>query len=175
MIFANWNKNAEGRLVAIWNNPAKVEQRSEITSGELSAESLIVEGDDQPGANLALVWSNPRRTETYAFGEVDRSIASGVSIKGGNWSRAQDTLGISYLAHFLSKDRREYLEKGGISYFIGDGWLNYRPEQIFETYYNLNITKNLWLTADLQRVWNPAYNADRGPLNIYGARIHAEF
>lgn len=279
MIFANWNKNAEGRLVAIWNNPAKVEQRSEITSGELSAESLIVEGDDQPGANLALVWSNPHRvvdvapalfyicrtnevehdheingqpgavrviayrnraklasfrdainygnsvgwvpdatngmeyilnvrgaekikygfginmdqaissnlgvffkamwsdgrTETYAFGEVDRSIASGVSIKGGNWSRAQDTLGISYLAHFLSKDRREYLEKGGISYFIGDGWLNYRPEQIFETYYNLNITKNLWLTADLQRVWNPAYNADRGPLNIYGARIHAEF
>lgn len=59
MIFANWNKNAEGRLVAIWNSPAKLEQRSEITSGELSAENPIVEGDDKPGAPLALVWSNP--------------------------------------------------------------------------------------------------------------------
>jgi len=126
------------------------------------------------GVFFKAMWSDGR-TETYAFGEVDRSIATGVSIKGGNWDRAQDTLGISYLAHFLSRDRREYLEKGGISYFIGDGWLNYRPEQIFETYYNLNITKKLWLTADLQRVWNPAYNGDRGPLNIYGARIHAEF
>lgn len=66
MIFANWNKNAEGLLVAIWNNPAKVEQRSEITSGELSAESLIVEGDDQPGASLALVWSNPRHVADVA-------------------------------------------------------------------------------------------------------------
>lgn len=62
MIFANWNKNAEGRLVAIWNSPAKLEQRSEITSGELSTESPIVEGDDKPGASLALVWTNPRHT-----------------------------------------------------------------------------------------------------------------
>jgi hypothetical protein len=126
------------------------------------------------GVFFKAMWADGR-TETYAFGEVDRSIATGVAIKGGSWSRAQDTLGISYLAHFLSKDRREYLEKGGISFFIGDGWLNYRPEQVFETYYNLNLNKYLWLTADVQRIWNPAYNADRGPVNIFGARIHAEF
>jgi len=60
MIFANWNKNAEGRLVAIWNNPAKLEQRSETPSGELSSENLIVEGDEKPGASLTLVWCNPR-------------------------------------------------------------------------------------------------------------------
>ena len=126
------------------------------------------------GVFFKAMWADGR-TETYAFGEVDRSIATGVAIKGGSWSRAQDTLGISYLAHFLSKDRREYLEKGGISFFIGDGWLNYHPEQIFETYYNLNVTKNLWFTADVQRIWNPAYNADRGPVNVFGARIHAEF
>jgi hypothetical protein len=126
------------------------------------------------GVFFKAMWADGR-TETYAFGEVDRSIATGVAVKGGSWSRAQDTLGVSYLAHFLSRDRREYLEKGGISFFIGDGWLHYRPEQIFETYYNLNVTRYLWLTADVQRIWNPAYNADRGPLNVFGVRIHAEF
>ena len=120
------------------------------------------------------LWSDGQ-TETYAFGEVDRSISTGIAIKGADWGRAQDTLGISFLENFLSKDRREYLEKGGISFFIGDVWLNYRPEQIFESYYSIAVTKKVWLTGDIQRVWNPAYNADRGPLNILGARLHAEF
>lgn len=66
MIFANWNKNAEGRLVANWNNPAEIEQRSEITSDKLSSDSLIAEGDDTPGACLALVWSNPRHVADIA-------------------------------------------------------------------------------------------------------------
>jgi len=126
------------------------------------------------GVFFKAMWSDGK-TETYAFAEVDRSISTGTSIKGAYWGRAQDTLGVSYLAQFLSKDRREYLEKGGISFFIGDGWLHYRPEQVFETYYSLNVNKYLWLTADYQRIANPAYNADRGPVNIYGARIHAEF
>jgi carbohydrate-selective porin OprB len=129
---------------------------------------------DNLGVFLKAMWADGR-TETYAFGEVDRSIATGLSLKGGYWGRAQDTVGIAYLAHFLSRDRREYLEKGGISFFIGDGWLNYRPEQVLETYYSLNVVKGVWLTADLQHVRNPAYNADRGPVNIAGLRFHAEF
>jgi hypothetical protein len=129
---------------------------------------------DNLGVFFKALWSDGK-TETYAFGEVDRSISTGVAIKGGEWGRAQDTLGISYLAHFLSRDRREYLEKGGISFFIGDGWLNYRPEQVFETYYSFAALKNVWLTADFQRFWNPAYNADRGPVNIGGIRLHTEF
>jgi high affinity Mn2+ porin len=35
--------------------------------------------------------------------------------------------------------------------------------------------KVLWLTADYQRIHNPAYNADRGPVNFYTLRIHTEF
>ena len=119
------------------------------------------------------MWADGR-TETYAFGEVDRSLSTGVLVNGARWGRAHDTFGTSYMAHFLSKDRREYLEKGGISYFIGDGWLNYRPEQVSETYYSARVAKGLWLTADYQRIWNPAYNADRGPVNVFGLRLHAE-
>lgn len=129
---------------------------------------------DNLGVFFKAMWADGR-TETYAFGEVDRSIATGLSLKGGYWGRAQDTVGVAYLAHFLSRDRREYLEKGGISFFIGDGWLNYRPEQVLETYYSLNVIKGVWLTADLQHIRNPAYNADRGPVNIAALRFHAEF
>jgi hypothetical protein len=31
------------------------------------------------------------------------------------------------------------------------------------------------LTFDYQRIANPAYNADRGPVTLYGLRFHAEF
>ena len=29
--------------------------------------------------------------------------------------------------------------------------------------------------ADYQHITNPAYNADRGPVDIFGGRLHAEF
>lgn len=115
------------------------------------------------------------RTETYAFTETDGSVGTGFALKGGAWGRGMDTLGIGYSRNTISKDRRNYLEAGGISFFIGDGALNYRPEQLFETYYSLNVWKSTFLTADYQRMWNPAYNADRGPANFYAVRFHAEF
>jgi high affinity Mn2+ porin len=31
------------------------------------------------------------------------------------------------------------------------------------------------VTADYQFVVNPAYNRDRGPVSIFGLRLHAEF
>ena len=126
------------------------------------------------GVYLRAMWADGK-TETYAYAEVDRSLATGVSVKGTQWGRAKDTVGFSYLAHFLSADRRNYLAKGGISFFIGDGWLNYRPEQVVELYYNMAIDKQLWVTANYQRIANPAYNADRGPVNIFGVRLHTEF
>lgn len=115
------------------------------------------------------------RTETLAFTEADQSLAGGVSIQGRAWGRAQDTIGLSLMRNGLSHDRREYLEAGGTSFFIGDGKLSYRAETIFEGYYNWNVIKGAWLTADYQRITNPAYNTDRGPVNIYGMRLHFEY
>lgn len=119
--------------------------------------------------------STDGRTETYAFTEVDGSLSTGVSIKGTAWGRAADTVGIALMRNTLSDDRRRFLEAGGTSFFIGDGALRYRPEAILESYYSLAACKNFWLTADYQRIHNPAYNADRGPMNVYALRAHAEF
>lgn len=115
------------------------------------------------------------RTETYAFTEVDQSLSTGVLLQGRAWGRARDSAGLAYARNGLSKDRRRFLEAGGISYFIGDGALRYRPETILEAFYSLGVGPGVWLTGGYQRIANPAYNADRGPVNVYALRLHAEF
>lgn len=115
------------------------------------------------------------KTETYAYTEIDRSISGGVVVKGGAWGRAQDSAGFAMARNGLSKVRREYLAAGGLGFFIGDGRLNYRPEVVLETFYSLNLTRQTWLTLDWQHIRNPAYNADRGRVNVASVRLHAEF
>jgi len=115
------------------------------------------------------------KTETYAFAEADASFSTGYSSSGKAWGRAQDTVGFMYARNMLSADRRAYLAAGGISFFIGDGALRYKPETLVELYYNFNVNKNLWVSLDYQRISNPAYNADRGPVNVGSVRLHAEF
>lgn len=115
------------------------------------------------------------RTETYAFTEVDNSLSTGVLVKGKSWGRANDAFGLSLAQNTLSADRRRFLAAGGVSFFIGDGALSYKPETIVEAFYNVRVTKNTWVTADFQRIANPAYNAARGPVNVLAVRLHAEF
>jgi hypothetical protein len=58
---------------------------------------------------------------------------------------------------------------------LGDGWLNYRPERVFEAYYSFQAFSGLWITLDGQYVMNPGYNADRGPVTFLGCRLHFEY
>lgn len=115
------------------------------------------------------------KTETYAFTEIDQSVSGGLVMKGAAWGREKDSLGLAFARNGISKERRDYLAAGGISFFIGDGALNYRPETILETFYSWNPAPGLWLSADYQHIRNPAYNADRGPARFGGLRLHAEF
>jgi len=115
------------------------------------------------------------QTETYAFTEIDRSLSGGVSVKGGAFGRARDSLGIAYVRNGLSTAHRDYLGAGGLGFFLGDGALNYRPENILEAYYSLNVAKDTLFSADFQRISNPGYNADRGPASVVSARLHYGF
>ena len=53
--------------------------------------------------------------------------------------------------------------------------MNAAPEGIVEAFYSFNLFKALWLSADYQFLVNPGFNADRGPVHIFGGRVHAEF
>lgn len=118
---------------------------------------------------------NDGSKEAFDFTEINRSVAAGLSLKGDRWGRHGDTLGAAVAVNGLSGAAREYFSAGGMGILIGDGKLNYGPERIAEIYYNWHVDKHLSLGLDYQHVVNPAYNADRGPVNIYGARLHFEY
>jgi len=118
---------------------------------------------------------NDAHTENYSYTDVERAFSGGLTIQGTGWGRPQDTLGFGYGINGLGAPFRQYLEVGGLGTFIGDGGLNYRPEQIFESYYNVSLAQATTLGFDFQYIINPAYNADRGPVFFMGARLHVEF
>jgi high affinity Mn2+ porin len=121
-------------------------------------------------------WSwNDGHNEIMAFTDIDRSLAGGLSIKGTSWGRKNDTIGIGGAVNALSPDHRDFIAAGGLGILIGDGALNYRTERILETYYSYALLDTTWLTLDYQFIANPAYNADRGPVSVFSARLHAEF
>ena len=119
---------------------------------------------------------NDGHNETWFFTEIDRSLTFGGVLKGTSWKRAKDELGLAFIANGLSADHKDYLAAGGYGFLIGDGKLNYSPEMIAELYYKVNAYKKMfWLTPDYQFILHPAYNADRGPVNVLGIRAHVEF
>ena len=118
---------------------------------------------------------NDGGTEMFSYTEAERSTQVGLSLKGARWGRAKDTLGLASAQNGLSRAHQDYLAAGGTGFLIGDGKLNYRPERAFEGYYSIGIASKSWLTVDYQHVNNPAYNADRGPVSVWGVRLHTEF
>jgi hypothetical protein len=64
---------------------------------------------------------------------------------------------------------------GGVDGFLGDGKLNQASEQLLEVFYSMAVISPIWLSLDYQHIWNPGYNADRGPVDIFGGRMHVEF
>jgi carbohydrate-selective porin OprB len=119
-------------------------------------------------------WNNGQ-TESFAFTEVDQTLAGGILLTGDRWKRPQDEVGMGLAINGISDAHRDYLAAGGLGFILGDGKLNYAPEQIIESYYNLKITNGVTFAGDLQGVWNPGYNADRGPVLIAAVRLHLEY
>jgi hypothetical protein len=129
---------------------------------------------DNVGGFARYGWADGQ-TEVYSFEEVDRSAQLGVAFKGSMWQREGDGAGLLLVRNGLSSAHRAYLAQGGMGFFIGDGRLTYRPEQVLESYYNVAVARSAWVGVDLQHIANPAYNADRGPVNVFSVRLHAEY
>jgi high affinity Mn2+ porin len=115
------------------------------------------------------------KTEVDAYTATDRSASFGALAKGSLWSRPQDVAGVGVNLGWISKAHADYLRLGGIDGFIGDGYLTQATEGALDVFYSVNFRKSFWLSGDYQRVINPAYNADRGPVDIFSMKVHSEF
>jgi high affinity Mn2+ porin len=138
------------------------------------AISLEQEIADALGAFARLSWNNGRNEE-WGFTDADSSAAAGVSLKGTYWGRPDDTVGIGAAVNAITQAHRQFLAAGGDTLLLGDGALNYGEETDLEAFYAAKLTEFLTLTGDYQFIVNPGYNQVRGPVHIFGARLHAEF
>jgi high affinity Mn2+ porin len=121
-----------------------------------------------------LGWNNGQ-LEAFTFTDVNWTASLGASVKGEAWRRKHDTFGMVYIVSGASVANQKFLQAGGTDILDGDGGLRYSPERVLEAYYNFHIWRTLQITIDYQIVSNPAFNHDRGPVDIMGARLHWSF
>ncbi len=126
------------------------------------------------GVFSRLGW-NDGHNETWTFTDVNWTASLGVSVNGEIWRRPDDTFGLAGIASGASTDNQRFLEAGGQDITDGDGALTYSLEKVLETYYDFKIWKTIHAALDYQFVVDPAFNQDRGPVSIFGARLHWEF
>ena len=149
---------------------ALVRHYSTRPGGALNLEQEIASGL----GGFARVSGNDGSKEAYEFTEINESVSAGLSLNGDRWHRANDTVGLAGVVNWLSGDARNYFAAGGLGILIGDGRLNYGTEKILEVYYSAAVVDHLTLGLDYQYIDNPAYNRDRGPVSVFGLRVHAE-
>ncbi len=128
----------------------------------------------ETGLFARLGWANGANS-TWSYTEVDRDASMGLQVSGVNWGRPDDRFGIGVAADGLTGSHRHYLEEGGIGMLIGDGALNYGLEKICEVYYRIQLGRFVQLSPDFQYIENPGYNRDRGPVQVYGMRLHMSY
>jgi high affinity Mn2+ porin len=137
----------------------------------LNAEQEIVKN---VGIFTRLGWSDGQH-EAWTLADVDSTATLGVSIKGGFWGQADDTFGVAGVINAITREGRDYFAAGGTGILAGDGNLNFGLEKILETYYDFQIWRTVHGALDYQFISDPAYNRDRGPVSVFGARLHWNF
>ena len=161
--------------IAVYDNtgtmpdPASLRRRQSRLGGQITAEQEL-------SATLGLFLRAglaDGSVETYDFTDIDRTLATGVQIKGSGWGRAEDRIGIAGVINTISRTRQTYLADGGLGVLVGDGKLPHSgDEMIIESYYDWQMAGHINLTADYQFIANPGYNRDRGPAHVFALRLH---
>ena len=118
---------------------------------------------------------NEGQHQSFAYTEVDQTLAFGGDVSGKSWNRPVDKLGVTFITNAVKRDHQAYLRLGGKGFLLGDGTLNYAREDILETYYNLHTWRGLYYALDAQFIEHPGYNQDRGPVLVEAVRMHVDF
>ena len=113
--------------------------------------------------------------EPYEFSDIDRTLSGGLSLGGSAWGRKDDRVALAAVVNQISKAHQAYLAAGGLGILVGDGQLAHPgAERILEGYYSFAVRGPLRISLDYQFIDNPAYNRDRGPVSVFGVRLHAQ-
>ena len=139
----------------------------------VNVEQPIADGGET-GA-FVRVGANDGDNESFAFTEVDQHLSAGVQVSGTRWHRRDDRAAIAAVQHGIAAQHQAYLAAGGVGFLLGDGRLEYAPERIVEMYYRVQVGRYLQASPDLQLIWNPGYNHDRGPVRVVSLRLNFRY
>ncbi|WP_420383211.1 carbohydrate porin [Novosphingobium sp.] len=113
-------------------------------------------------------------TEADDFTDIDRSVSTGATLTGQGWGRASDKIGLAGVVNGISRTHQIFFDDGGLGTLVGDGRLPHPGDEwIAEAWYSFAVIKAVNVTADYQFIANPGYNRDRGPVHVFGLRLHA--
>src|SRR5581483_10073164 len=115
---------------------------------------------------------NDGKTESFAFTVMDRLATAGVSVNGRRWQRKDDAVASEVTVGGISAIHAQSLAHGGYDFLLGDGGLRYGPEVSWESYYSACLFGGFFATLGADRIQNPAYNRDRGPVWVGTLRLH---
>lgn len=118
---------------------------------------------------------NEGQHESFAYTEVDQTVAGGVDRTGEAWGRPHDKAGLTFVSNAIKRDHQAYLALGGLGFLLGDGKLHYAREDILEGYYTVHAWRGVFYALDAQYVTHPGYNRDRGPILVESLRMHVDF
>jgi high affinity Mn2+ porin len=162
-------------LAALTGTPADINAVRRYTSRPGVSVNLQQQVTETLGVFARAGWADGN-VEPWDVTDIDRTISAGASIKGKQWGRPDDTMGIAGVVNNISGVHQAFFNAGGLGILIGDGMLPHPGlEQIIEAYYSYAVTPSLKLSLDYQFVANPAYNTDRGPASVVTVRFHAQF
>jgi high affinity Mn2+ porin len=117
---------------------------------------------------------NDGHEQAWAYADDNWTASIGASVKGEQWQRPGDTYGLAGIVSGASRSNQQFLNAGGLGIEDGDGALTYGSEKVVETYYDFLIWKTVHGAVDYQFISNPAFNRDRGPVSVFGVRLHWE-
>jgi hypothetical protein len=126
------------------------------------------------GVFLRSGW-NDGRTESWAFTEIERTVSAGVSVSGALWGRPRDGFGAALAWNGANRDHLDYLAAGGYGFMLGDGRLNVSTERLLDAYYLCGLSRYAFVSLEAQHFENLAFNRDRGPVTVYGVRVHLAY
>jgi high affinity Mn2+ porin len=166
--------DAAVQLAGLTGEPADIAAVRTYTSKVGIAGNMEQQITSEIGVFARAGW-NPGKLETDAFTDDDATLAGGVSLSGKLWGRPDDNVGVAGVLNTITGSHQAYFNAGGLTALLGDGKLPHPgQEKIMEAYYGFHVFS--WrVTADYQFIANPAYNRDRGPVSVIGARLHAQF
>ncbi len=118
---------------------------------------------------------NEGEHESYAYTEIDQTMAFGGDYNMRRFGLPNDKVGLTFVTNAIKRDHQAYLAMGGKGFLLGDGKLNYAREDIVEFYYNHHTWKGLYYAFDEQFLEHPGYNQDRGPVMVESVRMHVDF